>query len=74
MYKGKKTLLENNKIQVDLMKGDEVIQTRTVDTDNYANAIIIPWVATSGRTDMTVNANNYKIDWDNFDGVYLYQG
>lgn len=73
MYKGKKTILENNKIQVDLMKGDEVVQTYTVDTDNYANAIIIPWVATSGRTNMDVTAENYEIDWDNFDAVYLYQ-
>jgi len=74
MYKGKKTTLENNKIQVDLMKDDEVIQTYTVETDNYANAIIIPWVATSGMTDMTVTAENHEIDWDNFDNIYLYQG
>jgi len=73
MYKGKKTTLENNKIQVDLMKDDEIIQTYTVETDNYANAMIIPWVATSGRTDMTVTAENYEIDWDNFDNTYLYQ-
>ena len=72
MYKGKKTILENNKIQVDLMKNDEVIQTHVVETDNYANAIIIPWVATSGRTYMTVTAENYEVDWDNFDEVYLY--
>ena len=55
------------------MKNDEVIQTHVVETDNYANAIIIPWVATSGRTDMTVTAENYEIDWDNFDVTYLYQ-
>jgi hypothetical protein len=72
MYKGKKTLLENNKIQVDLMKNDEVIQTHVVETDNYANAIIIPWVATSGRTNMDVNSENHIVDWDNFDTIYLY--
>ena len=55
------------------MKDNEIIQTHVVDTDNYANAIIIPWVATSGRTDMTVTSDNYEIDWDNFDDVYLYQ-
>lgn len=55
------------------MKGDEVIQTHTADTDNYANAIIIPWVATSGMTDMTVNSDNHVVDWDNFNEVYLYQ-
>jgi len=74
MYKGKKTTLENNKIQVDLMKGDEVVHTYTIETDNHANAIIIPWVATSGMTDMTVTAENHEIDWDNFDNIYLYQG
>lgn len=72
MYKGKKTILEDNKIQVDLMKDNEIIKTHIVDTDNYANAIIIPWVATSGRTNMTVNSDNYEIDWDNFDSTYLH--
>lgn len=74
MYKGKKTILKNNKIQVDLMKGDEIIHTHIVDSDDNATAYIIPWVATSGYTDMTVNAENYEIDWENFDEVYLYQG
>jgi|688.fasta_scaffold955130_1 hypothetical protein len=73
MYKGKKTILEDNKIQVDLMKGDEIVRTQIVESDNYANAIIIPWVATSGYTDMTVNSNNYEVDWDNFESIYLYQ-
>jgi len=72
MYKGKKTILEDNKIQVDLMKGDEIVRTQIVESDNYANAIIIPWVATSGYTDMTVNSNNYEVDWDNFESIYLY--
>ena len=73
MYKGKKTILEDNKIQVDLMNGDEIVKTQIVESDNYANAIIIPWVATSGYTDMTVNSENYEVDWDNFETIYLYQ-
>ena len=72
MYKGKKTLLENNKIQVDLMKDNEIIQTRTVENDNVANAYIIPWVAQKGYTDSTITSENHVIDWDNFDEVYLY--
>jgi hypothetical protein len=72
MYKGKKTNLPNNKIQVDLMKGDEIIHTHIVESDTYANAHIIPWVAQKGYTDLTVTSENYEIDWDNFDTVYLY--
>jgi len=72
MYAGKKTIL-GEKIQVDLMNGDEIIHTHVVDSDNMANAYIIPWVATSGYTDMTVNSDNHEIDWDNFDSLYLYQ-
>lgn len=73
MYKGKKTTLSDNRIQVQLLKGNEVIETHVVDNDNYANAIIIPWVATDGYTDHSITADNHVIDWDNFDSIYLYQ-
>ena len=73
MYKGKKTFLENNKIQVDLMKNDEVIKTYIAKTEMYANAYIIPWVAQQGYTDLTITSETHIVDWDNFDEVYLYQ-
>jgi hypothetical protein len=72
MYKGKKTLLENGMVQVDLMNGADIIYTHTVENDNTANAYIIPWVAQKGYTDSTITSENHVIDWDNFDEVYLY--
>jgi len=72
MYKGKKTLLENGMVQVDLMNGTDIIYTHTVENDNTANAYVIPWVSQKGYADSTITSENHVIDWDNFDEVYLY--
>ena len=73
MYKGKKILLENGTIQVDLLNGSEVIHSHVVENDGLANAYIIPWVAQEGYTKPEITSDNYEIDWDNFDDVYLYK-
>lgn len=73
MYKGRKISLEENKIRVELMNGNEVVHFYEVESEDIANAYIIPWVAQEGYTKPEITADNYEVDWDNFDSVYLYQ-
>lgn len=72
-YKGKKTTLEDGKIQVELMNGSTVERTYVVEDDIQANAVIIVWVAQEGYTRLDVTDQDFTPDMDNFDSLYLYQ-
>jgi hypothetical protein len=72
-YKGRKTTLEDGKIQVELMNGSTVERTYVVEDDIQANAVIIVWVAQEGYTRLDVTDQDFTPDMDNFDSLYLYQ-
>lgn len=72
-YKGRKTTLEDGKIQVELMNGSTVERTYVVEDDIQANAVIIVWVAQEGYTRLDITDQDFTPDMDNFDSLYLYQ-
>lgn len=72
-YKGRKTTLEDGKIQVELMNDSTVERTYVVEDDSEANAVIIVWVAQEGYTRLDVTDQDFTPDMDNFDSLYLYQ-
>lgn len=72
-YKGRKTTLEDGKIQVELMNGSTVERTLIAANDSEANAMIIVWVAQEGYTRLDVTDQDFTPDMDNFDSLYLYQ-
>ena len=72
-YKGRKTTLQDGKIQVELMNGYTVERTLIAANDSEANAMIIVWVAQEGYTRLDVTDQDFTPDMDNFDSLYLYQ-
>ena len=72
-YKGRKTTLQDGKIQVELMNGSTVERTLIAYNDGEANAMIIVWVAQEGYTRLDVIDQDFTPDMDNFDSLYLYQ-
>ena len=72
-HKGRKTTLEDGKIQVELMNGSTAEHTLIAVDDGEANAMIIVWVAQEGYTRLDVTDQDFTPDMDNFDSLYLYQ-
>lgn len=71
-YKGKYILQSDSTYTVELYEDNTLKETYTkVDNVNEAKAIIIPWFAQKGYTDLSVNSSNFTPDMDNFDSLYV---
>ena len=71
-YKGKYLLQSDSTYTVELYEDNTKKDTITGIPDvNEAKAIIIPWFAQKGYTDMSVNSSNFTPDMDNFDSLYV---
>tara|TARA_B100000700_G_C14949610_1_gene811014 strand:+ start:1175 stop:1408 length:234 start_codon:yes stop_codon:yes gene_type:complete len=71
-YKGKYILQSDSTYTVELYEDNTLKETITNVFDvNEAKAIIIPWFAQKGYTDMSVNSSNFTPDMDNFDSLYV---
>lgn len=70
-YKGKYLLQSDGTYKVELYEDDTLKHTLDADDVNIAKAMIIPWHAQKGYTDLSVTADNFTPDMDNFDTLYV---
>ena len=70
-YKGKYISQSDGTYKVELYEDDTLKHTLDADDVGMAKAMIIPWHAQKGYTDLSVTSDNFTPDMDNFDSLYV---